>query len=76
MGLEQVITNFQKDIFKTKCASDYIKYKQTKLPAESQKIIKLGLTWYSAFCDLGRYGGSGVKDVETCIAQNKPKEGL
>ena len=76
MGIEQVITNFQKDKFKTKCPSDYIKYKQTKLPAESQKIIKLDLTWYSAFCDLGRCGGSGVKDVETCIAQNKPKERL
>lgn len=74
MGIEQVITNFQKDIFKTKYARDYIK--QTKSPAESQKIIKLDLTWYSAFCDLWRYRGSGVKDVETCITQNKPKERL
>lgn len=74
MGIEQVITNFKKDIFKIKYARDYIK--QTKLPAESQKIIKLDLTLYSAFCDLWRYRGSGVKDVETCITQNKPKERL
>lgn len=55
MGIEQVFTNFKKDIFKTKCARDYIKYKQTKLPNESQEIIKFDLNWYSAFCDLWRY---------------------
>ena len=76
MGMEQVITHFQKDVFKTKCARDYIKYKQTKLPAESLKIIKLDLTWYSAFFDLRRNRGSGIKEVERCITQNKPKERL